>query len=293
MVDLPIDGVELEYRISKPMLEQMRQPLKQSGLKITSLHNYCPIPSLTPPVKGSGDLFLLSSLEPEERQRAVHWTMRTIENANDLEAPVVILHCGRVEMPTEIESLYQFYETRQIDSKDAQTFQQRKLDERDQFVTAHTDALLFSLDQLMGYAEKQGIILGLENRYHYHELPTPAVFETLLTEFKGGPIGYWHDTGHAYANEVLGIIEPGTLLQDFANHLLGIPWHDARGLDDHLVPGQGEIDFNALNPFIQENLPIVIELKPGTSREQVQEGIQHTRKHLLMATKSHKSDTHA
>jgi sugar phosphate isomerase/epimerase len=292
LLDLPIDGVELEYRISHQMFAQMRLPLKQSCLKVVSIHNYFPIPALKPPVKGGGDLFLLSSPDPEERQRAVNWTFRTIEHANDLEAPVAILHCGRVEFPAELERLYRFYNNERIDASEAQAFIQHKLNARDQVMPNHTDALLFSVDRLIPYAEKQGVTLGLENRYHYHELPTLPVMQTLLAEFKGGPIGYWHDTGHAHANEVLGLVEPGELLREFGTRIVGMHWHDAIGLKDHLPPGQGEIDFNTLEPYLHHDRPIVVELKPGTSLAQAQEGIEFTRKQLLLAAqKSQKPES--
>ncbi len=197
---------------------------------------------------------------------------------------------GGLKCLLRLEKLYQFFEDEQIGSKDAEIFLQQKIYERDRLIPGHTDALLFSLDRLVRHAARQGVILGLENRFHYHELPTPTVFETLLTEFKGGPIGYWHDTGHAHANEALGIIEPGALLQKFGNDIVGMHWHDARGLDDHLAPGQGEIDFNSLNLYIREDLPLVIELKPGTSNQEVKESIQVTREYLISAAKSHKID---
>ena len=43
--------------------------------------------------------------------------------------------------------------------------------------------IVSSLDRLVPVAEKQGVLLGLENRYHYHELPGlddfKVIFETL------------------------------------------------------------------------------------------------------------------
>ncbi|MBW2138526.1 MAG: TIM barrel protein [Deltaproteobacteria bacterium] len=97
----------------------------------------------------------------------------------------------------------------------------------------------------MKEAESEGIGLGIENRYYYYELPTLDNLRTIFEEFEGSPIGYWHDTGHAHANEVLGIIRRGELLEAYGGRLLGIHVHDARGLEDHLVPGAGEIDFRA------------------------------------------------
>jgi sugar phosphate isomerase/epimerase len=285
-----VGGIELEYRIRQATFEQMRAPLKKSGLKVLSIHNYFPTPLLSPPIQGSGDLFLLSALDNEERQRAIKWTSRTIEHANDLEAPIVILHCGRVEMSPALEQLYRYVNSNRIDSSEAQAFLRQKRHERDKRLPGHADALLFSLDRLLRYAEKQGVVLALENRYHYHELPTPQVLKTLFAEFKGGPIGYWHDTGHAHASEVLGFIPPGSLLQEFKEEVIGMHWHDAVGLDDHLVPGQGEIDYGALEPYLNNDLPIVIELKPGTANRDVEEGIKFTRALLRAATESRKSD---
>jgi sugar phosphate isomerase/epimerase len=286
LLDFEIDGIELEYRISRPILEQMRPALKRSTLKVVSLHNFCPIPSLTPPVGGGGDIFPLSAIDREVRQSALKWTTQTIEQANELEAPLVILHCGHVDMLAELDRLYLFHRQGRSQSPAAQEFIQRKLDELNRLRAGHIDALRYALDALVRYAEKQGVTLGLENRYHYHELPTPDDFQVLLNEFKGAPLGYWHDTGHAHANEILGLIEPASLLKRYGDHLVGMHWHDALGLEDHLPPGSGEINFDNLQPYLKDYLPVVIELKPGTSPAEVKEGIQYTRNQLSMHVKS-------
>jgi sugar phosphate isomerase/epimerase len=136
---------------------------------------------------------------------------------------------------------------------------------------------LASLDRLVSVAEKQGVLLGLENRYHYHELPGLDDFRVIFEKFKGAPIGYWHDTGHAHANEILGLIPKNALLQNYADQLIGVHLHDAVGLDDHIVPGSGEIDFNRLKPYLKENTIKVIELKPGIPESRVFKGIQFIR----------------
>jgi sugar phosphate isomerase/epimerase len=142
------------------------------------------------------------------------------------------------------------------------------------------DCLLTSLDRLVAVAEKQGVLLGLENRYHYHELPGPDDFEVIFDAFKGAPIGYWHDTGHAHANQTLGIIPKGSLLQDNSDRLIGVHLHDAVGLNDHIPPGSGEIDFAALKPFLYADTIKVIELKPGIPASEVSEGIKFIREKL-------------
>jgi sugar phosphate isomerase/epimerase len=281
--NLEISAIELSYRISEDFYREMQNPLKRSGLKVVSVHNYFPVPAVKLASKGSGDLFLLSNQDDEERQRAIRYTLKTIKHAAELGAAAVVLHCGLVEMNHEMQALYQYVNLNRFDSKEAQIFIDNKLKERDRRKPGHMDSLLTSLDRLVSVAEKQGVLLGLENRYHYHELPGLDDFEVIFDKFRGAPIGYWHDTGHAHANESLGIIPRGSLLQAYATRLIGIHLHDAVGLDDHIPPGSGEIDFTALKPFLKTDTIKVFELKPGIPASEVSEGIRFIREKLSEA----------
>jgi len=278
---LGVGGVELEYRLTDRFFAGMRAPLQKSSLEVTSLHNYFPFPTRFETLKPGGDLFPLSSEDKESRQRAVNWTARTIELANDLEAGTVVLHCGRVAMETELKKLHRFFDQNSINTPEAQTFIGRKLQELQILKPDYLDYLLFSLDRLMSVAEKQGVILGLENRAHYHELPGSEDFKRVLAEFDGGPVGYWHDTGHAYMAEQLTVAPPGYLLETCAGNLVGVHCHDAVGRNDHLPPGTGEIDFAAIKPHLKPDTPLVIELKPGTPDTDIRKGIEFMKDFLM------------
>jgi sugar phosphate isomerase/epimerase len=243
-------------------------------LKVVSVHNFFPTPSVRSGSGGGGDLFLLSHPDPQQRKQAIEWTSRSIEHAANLGARAVVLHCGYVDMSPGLDRLYHYHTTDQIHSPQARTFIHQKLAERERLKAKHMDSLLYSLDSLGNLAEKKGVLLGLENRYHYHELPGIKELEILLEAFKGAPIGYWHDTGHAHANETLNLLPPCALLDKFSHRLIGIHLHDAIGLDDHLVPGKGEMDFDRLKHYIQSDTALVMELKPGTLDIEVAEGIQ-------------------
>jgi sugar phosphate isomerase/epimerase len=278
---LPISGIELEYRISEAAFQQMRIPLKKSRLKVVSVHNFFPKPEVQPGARHGGDFFLLSSLDRDERNRAVRWTRKTIEHAAGLGAQAVVLHCGRVEMKRELDVLYGFFESNQIHSIAAQAFKRKKVRERDALKEKFLESLLFSLESLCRDAEKHGILLGLENRYHYDELPTLIDFERIFTKLDGAPLGYWHDTGHAHVNEYLTIIPPESLLSNYADKLIGIHLHDAVGLEDHLAPGSGEIDFKNLKSYLKADTIKVIELKSRIPESDVIRAIPFIRKTLL------------
>ncbi len=272
-----ITGVELEYRITDAMFRQMRTPLRKSGLKVTSLHNYFPLPPTAPRALANGDLFLLSHPDKEERMRAVEWTGRTIETANDLEAPVVVLHCGCVKMDADAGRLQEFYTNGKIESDEAQEFIRILKEDRERNRPKHLEALMLSLDRLASKAARMDVLLGLENRYFFHELPGIDDFEILFREFEGGPLRYWHDTGHARSNELLTLYAQEDLLKANADRLAGMHLHDAKGLDDHLAPGTGELDFEMIKKYLKEDTLKVIELKGGTPDAEVAAGIDFLR----------------
>ena len=247
---LGVEGVELDYRIPAALLSPVKTALKRAGLTVSSLHNFCPIPRQFAGSGGGGDLLSLAATNRDERNTAVNLTLATIEQANDLETRAVVLHGGRVDFDAETDLLYAFFQHERMATEEARGFVARKLAERDRWKPAHLDALCFSLEKLLPVAERHHVRLGLENRYHYHELPGIDDFGLFFREFDGAPLGYWHDSGHAHAGEVLALFSAKDLLQRYGSHLVGCHLHDARGLEDHLPPGAGQIDFTALHKML-------------------------------------------
>lgn len=287
-----VTGIELEYRINEKVFHQMKPLLMESLLPVVSIHNFFPVPGIIKSGRGSGDLFALSHPDREERLSAIKWTQRTIEHANDLEVGVVVLHCGRVDVEPGIDQLHGYFQTHQIESEEAQGFISKAKEYRDRHKQKYIDGLFFSLDRLLNVAEGYHVTLALENRYHYHELPGPDDFPMIFNEFDGAPLGYWHDTGHAHVNDNLTIIGADELLSMNRDRLVGIHLHDAVGLNDHLPPGTGDIDFLKIMSQLSPNTIKVIELKPGTEDADVAEGIKHIAKFLEHSTTSDKgSDT--
>ena len=94
-------------------------------------------------------------------------------------------------------------------------------------------------------------------------------------------MGYWHDVGHAQVNENLSLIPPGSLLKNYGDRLIGIHLHDTAGLEDHLAPGTGEIDFTLLKSYLKSDTLTVLELKPQTPEFEVIQGIRFIREKIL------------
>jgi len=55
-----------------------------------------------------------------------------------------------------------------------------------------------SLVELPEYAGRLGIRLGIENRYHYLEIPLLDEMGRLLEAIGDERVGFWYDVGHAH-----------------------------------------------------------------------------------------------
>ncbi len=273
-LELGLDGVELEYRITEIQLRQMR-PKLEKDLSVLTIHNYFPHPENLPNAKPSGDLFLLSSLNRDERLRAVRYSIRTLEHAHDLGAKVVILHLGRVDMPNPIAEIRAALERGESHQDERLAFINRQRRERRSMHQRYLDAVLFSLETLNREAEQKGLFLGIENRYHLHEIPDFDEIEMILEQFRGGNIRYWHDVGHAFAQENMGIIPQKDLLGAYSEMLIGVHLHDAEGLDDHRAPGQGEVDFDQIKSFLKPSHIKILEVHSDVGEKDLRKGIQH------------------
>jgi len=280
ILEMGLNGVELDYRISKTILMQMK-PMLKGELTVLSVHNYFPRPEYIPVDKASGDLFFLSSTDKEERSRAVKHTVNTIKHAYDLEARAVVLHMGRVDMPDSAEELFRLYKNRSIYEKEGTSFIEGQKMIREASKNKNLDAVLFSLEKLNKEAEKREIFLGIENRYYFHEIPDMEEIGIILETFKGGNIGYWHDVGHAGVQENLGLTSQKELLEAYSEDMIGIHLHDLIELDDHLAPGQGEMDYNDIKPFLKPSTIKILEVHPKVSRKDLVKGIAHIKRILF------------
>lgn len=272
IIDLGFKGIELEYRITQQLYQEIHPRLRTHELRVLSIHNYFPLPDILPPGKASGNCFSLSSLDREEREKGVFYTSRTVEAAHDLEAQTVVLHLGRVETGLPRDGLQKLYREGKWEEEGVELFQ-REQDERGSKRGPHLDALLFSLEKIVRRAECLGVTLGIENRYYHQEIPDKEEIGIILAQFQGASIGYWHDVGHAAVLETLGVMRHEELLQLYGTMMVGIHLHDALGVDDHKSPGQGETDFAMVSRYLPDGAIKIMEIQPQAKDQEILDGL--------------------
>src|SRR5258708_33492456 len=79
ILDLGFGLVELGHGIRLPLVEGILKIWEAGKVKISSLHNFCPLPPEIP--RASPDCYQLSSHLDGERDRAVRHTLKTIDFA--------------------------------------------------------------------------------------------------------------------------------------------------------------------------------------------------------------------
>lgn len=269
LAELDFDGIELEYRVRPETLRQMgRRPGRD--ITVTSVHAFFPNP-VDQGREGSGaNAYLFSSPDRRERDSAVRCGIATLEAAQRVGARAVVLHLGRVPVEEELLAEYRRLEGAEGEpTPELRAAVAAVLAARERLRAPHVDAVLGSLDRLNREALGRGLLLGIENRFHPHEMPLHDEVGLLLREFRGGAVRYWHDVGHALNHQRLGIGTQDAWLEAYGTEIAGTHLHDISGGRDHLAPGTGEADFAAILRRLPAEAIKVLEIRPSVPREEV------------------------
>ena len=271
---LGFSKVELNFTLTSQIVKEFVQ-LKQRGeVEISSLHNYCPIPRGVKPSEAGPACYSLSSINEQERKRAVLETKHSIDTAGSLEAKVVILHIGTVDMQRKTKTLINLYQRGLKGTREYNNFKMELVKERETNQRRFFSCALQSLEEVSSYAAKSGIVLGIENRYYFQEIPSVNELDEILDKFRDKNIFYWHDVGHAQNLEHLGLAKHSDYLNRFSNRMIGIHLHDIIGTQDHLAPGCGNFDFQILRPYINKDVLMLIEAHPPAKASEIMEGVK-------------------
>jgi sugar phosphate isomerase/epimerase len=271
---LGFERAELSHGIRVSLLPGIIEAVDAGEIKISSLHNFCPLPMGVN--HAAPNLYLFSSPDPRERENAYKHSVKTIETAARLKAGVVVLHMGRIDMKEYTGKLVEMVQHGKKETPKYSSLCEAMAEKREKKKAEHVQFANEMLDRLATLAGERGVKLAIENRQALEEIPLDSDLELLLREFDRDSIGYWHDCGHAQIKENLGFINHRVLLERMAPRLLGFHVHDvAFPGHDHRAPGSGTVDFAALKPLVKPGHIKVFELSPSLSLEEVVKGVAH------------------
>ncbi len=237
------DGIELSHSTRQDKLQQI---LDSGILPVTSVHQPAPWVRHN---DGRGNSHCnLASTDDAERKAAVGFATTSIEWAGRLGVDRLVVHLGAVtdiaeQFPEELEMRRLFDAGHQEDPRFAELREivvKRRADEREPYLAKARESLV----ALVQAAEPHGIAIGLENRYHYHEIPLFDEYEALLDGLSLEQAGYWHDVGHAEVLHRLGFVDRRSWLDANGRRCIGAHLHDVLGIGDHRTPGDGDVSWD-------------------------------------------------
>src|SRR5207237_6829478 len=101
--ELGFESAELSHGIRISLLPGIIQAVDAGEIKISSLHNFCPLPMGVE--HAAPNIFKFTADNPRERDNAFKHTLKTIETAVRVKAPLVVLHMGSIEMKDYTDKL--------------------------------------------------------------------------------------------------------------------------------------------------------------------------------------------
>jgi sugar phosphate isomerase/epimerase len=240
---------------------------------ISSIHEPCPSDIPVDLLKARD--WMISASDEDSRRQGVNAIKRTIELAGTIGVKAVVVHSGNVhfDWPREKE-LYNLFKNGQAHTQQYNELKTCLVEERAVMVGSRLAAVQKSLSELIEYAESFRVCLGLENRYHYMDIPLPDEMELLLNLAGPDQLGFWYDVGHAQTLDRLGFYPHHQWLDRFADRIIGVHLHDAIGIDDHGALGSGEVDFDRIIHRIPPGAILTLEVRPSLSPEQIKNSLR-------------------
>jgi sugar phosphate isomerase/epimerase len=271
--ELGFDLIELGHGIRISLIPGIQKMFDAGEIRFSSLHNFCPLPVEV--MVASPDCFRLSAAYPEERERAVRQTFQTIDFAERLGAPFVVLHLGEVRMQPVTDPLIDLAKTGKYLSRKYVDLKVKAVQKREKIGPNYLQRVKDCLRRIIERAALKNIRLGVESRRGYEEIPTEREFLALLDEMNSPQIGYWHDFGHVQIKENLAFLDHAEWLRAIGPRTFGCHVQDCIWpAQDHQPPFVGDVDLEKLVPLLPANCLFVWEMSPRITPDKIRQSVQ-------------------
>ena len=275
--ELGFEYAELSHGTRLSLLPGIVEAVEGGEIKISSLHNFCPLPIGVN--HASPNLYQFSAERDRERELAERYTLKTLEFASRVKAPIVVTHSGSIDMKEYTEKLLTMAGRGENTSSKFQKLSAEFVEKREKKKPAFFERTKELLKKILPDAEARGVLVGIENRQALEELPVESDYALLFKEVPSSSLVYWHDTGHAQIKENLGFLRHVDHLESLQHKLAGFHIHDVKFPGrDHCAPGSGTIDFASLKPMVKPTHIKVFEFSPGLSPQEARAGVDHIKK---------------
>ena len=267
-------SIELNHKVTPAMLDG----IDMRRYSFSSVHEPCPADVSADELKKRD--WLVSSINEENRCKGVDAIKCSIDLASQLGSTAIVIHAGHVSPDTGPEKkLRALIASGCRESDEYREIHGQMIQTRASLAEACFESVQKSIVELLAHAEGTGVRLGIENRYHYMEFPSPDELGYLLALADPDRIGFLYDVGHAQTLDLLGFYPHLEWLKRFAPRIIGTHLHDVVGTTDHYAPGLGTVDFDMVAQYLPENAFRTCEFQTFNTPEQVKAGLRFLIEH--------------
>jgi sugar phosphate isomerase/epimerase len=276
---LGFELIELGHGIRISLMPGIQKLFDAGQVRFCSLHNFCPLPVEV--MGASPDCYQFSAPYQKERERAVKQTCQTIDFAQRLGAPFVVLHLGEVRMNPITDELIALAKKGELLSRKYVRKKVRAVQKREASAPTYLARVKDCLRRVADYAGEKNIRLGVEGRRGYEEIPSERELPTLLDEINSPALGYWHDMGHIQIKENLGFLDHEEWLRAIGPRTIGCHMQDCVWpAQDHQPPFAGDVDLEKLVPLLPSDCLFVWELSPRKTVAEIRRSLATWREHF-------------
>ena len=277
--ELGFEELELGYATTEAQLSGIRRRLDL--IPVGSLHAFCPAPISAP--HAHPELYRLACFSRDETEIARMHLEKCIETAAGIGADTVVLHAGKVPFGglfdrLSSQRLSEILRAAHGDAKSVRYMKALSLagKRRSRRAPALLESFRRTLDLLVPVLERRSVTLALENMPYLEGFPGENEMADILETFAGAPVKAWFDTGHHLVRMNHGWVRG--LLPFKPQSLAGMHLNDVKDFsDDHLAPGEGNVDFAALAEASKSVRHVVFEPASSVDEESLQRSLRHIR----------------
>jgi len=267
--------IELSHGMTITKLPGIRKAFAAGRFRCSGVHNFFPSPVEV--MIDAPDAYEYTSHRPWDRKRALEMSLQTLELAAEFRANYLVLHMGSVPLNPKKYTKRLTAMVAEGKQHDAE-FTKAKIDfvkKREKIAPLYYSRAIDALEQLVTKAEEYGVILAVESRSRFEDMPNEREMLHLQNHFKDNPwIGYWHDFGHVQLKHNLGLLDHSEWLESMQPHIIGAHVHDVQWpARDHRVPFTGELNYKKLLEFFPKDCPLTWELSPTRKASEIREAL--------------------
>lgn len=274
--ELGFEYIEASHGLPLSKLPGIITAVEEKRIRVAGVHNFCPAPI---DIQGDApDAFRFTSHRPEVRERAMRLSMETLMAAARLEAKYVVLHMGEVELFRGHEATRELQRMVRHGYVGTPEYARKKgelVRRRIKLAPIYLARAKEALYKLAEKAKEYNIVLAVEGRSHFEQVPGELEFPGLMAEFADCPhVRYWHDFGHIQRKHNLLLLNHDQYLAGLKSYIYGAHVNDVQWPQrDHRAPFfGGDVDFDHLLPkYFTQAMPLTWELSKSVTREQILE----------------------